>query len=159
RAVRQWLDEAGFPGVENHLNEWNYLPDNDWGPMLAQDPRIRQAWFERLHGSEGAAFTAASLILFQDASLDAGNFYSGATHGFGLFNEYGVPHKNYHALRAFQLLLATPLRLKVEGELPAGVALIAGTNQPQTRYQILVSNTTSQPQRFSLQVLPLANQP
>ena len=34
QAVRAWLNERGFPATEIHLNEWNYLPDNDWTPML-----------------------------------------------------------------------------------------------------------------------------
>ena len=151
-AVRQLLDESGFQHTESHLNEWNYLPDNDWSPMMAHDARARQAWFERQHGSEGAAFTCASLILLQDAPLDAANFYSAATHGFGMFNEYGVPHKNFYALKAFQQLLATPARLKVEGQLPLGVAVIAGTDERRSRYSILVSNTTLERQVLSIRL-------
>ncbi|MEO8269911.1 MAG: hypothetical protein ABI557_09325, partial [Aureliella sp.] len=152
RAVRRLLDESGFPNTESHLNEWNYLPDNDWSPMMVQSPQARQAWFERLHGSEGAAFTAASLLVLQDAPLDAANFYSAATHGFGMFNEYGLPYKNYYALKAFQHLLTTPSRLRVEGDLPHGVALIAGTDEHQSRYNILASNTSLEPQLLSLRL-------
>lgn len=152
QAVRRLLDESGFQSAESHLNEWNYLPDKDWSPMMAQVPHARQAWFERVQGSEGAAFTAASLIVLQDAPLDAANFYSAANHGFGMFNEYGVPYKNYHAFRAFQQLLATPSRLRVDGTLPRGVALIAGTDDHQSRYNILVSNTAAEPHLLSLRL-------
>ena len=41
--VRELLDAAGFPKAESHLNEWNYLPDNDWKGMLATDAKARNA--------------------------------------------------------------------------------------------------------------------
>ncbi|HAB19865.1 MAG TPA: hypothetical protein DCE44_25955, partial [Verrucomicrobiales bacterium] len=33
RAIRRLLDSYGFTDTENHLNEWNYLPGNTWGPL------------------------------------------------------------------------------------------------------------------------------
>ena len=60
RGVRGMLDRHGFAKAESHLNEWNYLPDNDWGPvMLKGQGEPRKRFYERMHGPEGAAFIAA----------------------------------------------------------------------------------------------------
>ena len=107
------------------MNEWNFLPDNDWMPMLSKDGVVRQRWFERIGGPQGAAFTAATLLLLQDAPLDVGNYYSADHQGFGAFNGYGVPKKNFYALKAFKALADALRRLPIAGELPPGVAACA----------------------------------
>jgi xylan 1,4-beta-xylosidase len=33
RAIRRLLDSNGFTETENHLNEWNFLPNSDWQPI------------------------------------------------------------------------------------------------------------------------------
>jgi hypothetical protein len=139
RAVRHLLDEAGFRRTESHLNEWNYLPDNDWTPMLSSDARARQHWFEEIGGPAGAAFSAGALLLLQDAPLDAANYYSADAHGFGLFNGHGVPHKSFFALKAFKALADTAQRLPVRGSLPDGVAAGAGLNRDRTEIIVLLS--------------------
>ena len=149
-AIRRLLDESGFQHTENHLNEWNYLPDNDWSPMLGQQPQLRQAWFERIHGNEGAAFTAASLIGFQNAPLDAANYYSADIHGFGMFSEHGVPHRNYDAIRLFSQMMPTKERLAVSGKLPSAVAILAGTNPDRTQCRVLVSNHSDESYEFTV---------
>ena len=35
-AIRQLLDAQGFAKTESHLNEWNYLPNEDWRPMMKE---------------------------------------------------------------------------------------------------------------------------
>jgi len=155
RAIRRLLDEAEFPRAENHLNEWNYLPDGDWSPMLTSNRPVRQAWFDRIRGAEGAAFTAAALILLQSAPIDVANFYSADIHGFGTFSEHGVRYKNYYALKAFKMLLDTPLRISVEGAMPNGIAVAAGMNRERTRVTILASNVSPNNQTLKLQVVGL----
>jgi hypothetical protein len=76
-----------------------------------------------------------------------------------MFNEYGVPHKNYYAIKAFQQLMATPIRLNVDGKLPIGVALITGTNEQMSRYSILASNTSIEPQSLSIRILKAHQRP
>jgi hypothetical protein len=139
RAVRRLLDEAGFPDAESHLNEWNYLPDEDWAPMLSPDARARQRWYERVGGAEGAAFAAATLLRLQDAPVDAANYYSADAQGMGLFNGYGVPRKSFYALKAFKALTDTPLRVALRGELPAGTAACAGMNRGRSEVTVLLS--------------------
>jgi len=123
RAVRALLDAAGHKAAESHLNEWNYLPGGDWGGLLAADPAVRQAWYGRLGGAEGAAFTAGALLLLQDAPADAANYFSAEPQGMGLFNCYGVPRKPFHAMKAVGQL--TGDRLPVRGELPGGAVAAA----------------------------------
>jgi hypothetical protein len=139
RAVRRMLDAAGFPRAESHLNEWNYLPDDDWAPLLAADPVARQRWHDRIGGAEGAAFAAATLLLLQDAPPDAANYFSAEAQGMGLFTCHGVPKKSYHALRAFQALTETPERLAVAGPVTSGLAVGAGVNPARTAVTVLLS--------------------
>jgi hypothetical protein len=139
RAVRRLLDESGFPEAESHLNEWNYLPGEDWTPMLAPDAPARQRWYERVGGAEGAAFAAAALLLLQDAPVDAPNYYSADAQGMGLFNGYGAPRKSFYALKAFEALAETPLRLALRGEPPGGTAACAGMNRGRSEVTVLLS--------------------
>jgi len=149
RAVRRLLDEYGFSMTENHLNEWNYLPDNDWTPMsLSGQGLVRQRWYEKMGGAHGAAFVVCTLIYLQDSPVDVANFYSGDTNQFGLFNRYGAPKKTFYAMKAFVALLDTPVRVKASGSKPAGawagkpgdMAVCAGINQAGTEAAILVGN-------------------
>ena len=93
RAVREFLDAAGFPATESHLNEWNYLPGNDWKPMTAGQGEERERWYARQGGAEGAAFVVAALIGLQDAPLDVGCFYSADSQPFGMFSLHGYPRR------------------------------------------------------------------
>jgi hypothetical protein len=142
RAVRRLLDESGFRSTESHLNEWNYLPDRDWAPVLrGGQGEPRQRFYDRVGGAEGAAFVAAALIHLQDAPLDAANYYSADTKGFGLFTPSGVPKKTYHALRAFAMLLETPVRVQASaGDLP----VCAGVDEAGELLTVLVSNPSGE---------------
>jgi hypothetical protein len=152
RAVRRWLDSSGFAKTESHLNEWNYLPANDWGPMLSKDGPKRQAWFEAVGGPAGAAFTAAVLLGFQDLPIDVGNHYTTTAGPFGLFNEYGVPRKSFYAVKAFRTLLDTPLRVEAGGGEPGRLAVVAGLSRARTEAGVLISNYRAAGEKFDLAV-------
>ena len=152
RAVRRLLDESGFRKTESHLNEWNYLPGDDWEPMLARDGLRRQRWHEDIGGPAGAAFSAAVLLLLQDTPLDVANYYAADHQGFGLFNGYGVPKKSFHAFRAFRGLLDTPLRLPIQDHLPEGLAACAGRNAQNTEIRVLLSQFRPLDRKVSLKV-------
>ena len=157
RAIRALLDAHGFAKTESHLNEWNYLPGKDWGPLsVAGQGEGRQRFYEQMAGPAGAAFVATALVELQDASLDMGNFYHGEVGAFGLFTEHAVPTKNYHALRAFHDLLATPRRVETRGAVPGQLAVGAGVNEAQDRAAVLVSNFSHPQAEFRL---ALANLP
>jgi len=143
-AVRKLLDEYGYTRTENHLNEWNYLPENDWTPiLLSGQGMLRQRCYEKMGGPPGAAFVACALIYLQDSPVDAANYYSGDTNQFGLFNRCGVPKKTFYAVKAFKMLLDTPLRVKASGNRPGQLAVCAGMNQDGTEITVLAGNFRS----------------
>lgn len=146
RAIRQLLDRHGFTNTESHLNEWNFLPGNNWKPIgkTSGTPESRQRTYEEMAGSAGAAFTASALIQLQDAPLDMANFFHGANGPFGLFNEHGVRQKNYFAMLAFNTLLRTPRRVAVSA--PAKqLTVAAGINADNTEAGLLISNPALAP--------------
>ncbi len=155
RGIRTWLDEQGYGQSEIHLNEWNYLPDNDWSANFKQTaPAKRARWFERQGGIEGAAFAAYALLDLQDCPIDQANFYAGDTGTFGLFTRFGEPKKNYFAFQAFQRLLATPNRVGVKGGIAGKVIAGAGLNDAADELQILVANFSGGEQKLTVRNFP-----
>ncbi len=153
RALRKLLDDFGFVRTEMHLNEWNYLPDNDWTAItLAGQGLLRKRWFARVAGAEGAAFTAGTLVGLQDSPVDVANYYSGDTNLFGLFDRYGAPRKTYYAMKAFKMLLDTPNRLMVSGSLPESFTVCAGANEDTSLITILLSNLRADRSRFLVKI-------
>ncbi|HEX2973291.1 MAG TPA: hypothetical protein VHP11_13230, partial [Tepidisphaeraceae bacterium] len=144
RGIRQVLDRQGFAKTELHLNEWNYLPANDWTPMsLAGQGLARQRFYEQIGGIPGAAFSTCALINLQDTPVDVANYYMADNQGFGLFNLHGTPNKTFHAFKAFRMLLDTPIRLESRGTQPRALAICAGTNADRSAVGILISNYRS----------------
>lgn len=157
RGVRQTLDEYGFSKTESHLNEWNYLPGNTWEPFSKEvKPQTRQQFYEEMAGAGGAAFLTTALIELQDAPVDVCNFYHGELGAFGLFNEFGVPNRSFHAMRAFAKMAALGCRLKAFGGAAGSIAVLAATNPAQSRSAILVSHFRGDSAEFlmKLQNLP-----
>jgi len=148
--LRRVLDEYGFPKAEIHLNEWNYLPNNDWGAVFGHDGARMQKSFEEAGGAQGAAFAACVLLGLQDAPLDMANFYTGDNGCWGLFNVFGVPKKTYHAFRAFKALVDHPARLAVEGSAPGAMNVAAGLSKDGRELAILVSNFRSADRRIQV---------
>ncbi len=153
-ALRALLDRFGFAHTEIHLNEWNYLPDNNWKPIsVAGQGELRQAWSRRQGGIEGAAFVAYVLLDLQESPVDAANFYSGDTNLFGLFTRCAVPKKTYYAMRAFHLLLDTPFRVKLTNSAASpGLIAAAGINGAENRLSVLISNFSSDAAQLTLKL-------
>jgi xylan 1,4-beta-xylosidase len=144
RGVRDRLDREGFAKTESHLNEWNYLPDNDWIPVLPGGQGVaRERFYDRMGGAEGAAFDLCVLLSLQDCPLDQAEFYAGDTNPFGLFSRHGVPRKTFHAFKAFRGLLDTPIRVEASGGRPGQREIAAGTNRERTAMTILVADRGS----------------
>lgn len=157
--IRQLLDAHGFKAAESHLNEWNYLPDNTWNPILRNSPpEQRQLFYERMAGAEGAAFIISALLALQDAPVDLANLFHGELGAFGLFTEHGVPSKNYYAFKTFATLAATDHRLQVRPKdaLPPGLAAAAGVHAATQQAVILLSNFSNSPVEVQINLL---NQP
>jgi hypothetical protein len=120
RAVRRMLDDAGFARAESHLNEWNYLPGNDWTPNMPRGQGLpRRRFAERMAGIDAAAFTAATLIAIADEPVDVANFYAGNALGFGLFDVNGVPRQSVGTFKAFAAVAELPVRVEATGPVAA----------------------------------------
>jgi len=155
-AVRRLLDAKGFRATESHLNEWNYLPDENWHPILLAGQGIeREKCYAKIGGAPGAAFVACALSSFQDCPIDVANYYTGEIQGFGLFTFDGVPKKTFYAIKAFRALLDTPIRFAITNA-SAGLTLCAGRNVAGTEAAVLISNFNSAEKkaRFSIKNLP-----
>jgi len=139
RAIREFLDSEGFGQSESHLNEWNYLPDHDWAPMIASQGPARERWYERQGGAEGAAFAAAVLIGLQRAPVDVANYYSADNQPFGLFTLHGTPKKTFYAFRAFRAMLETPIRVGADEPYAGGTWWMGGLNVARNKSAILVA--------------------
>jgi xylan 1,4-beta-xylosidase len=154
RAIRQLLDAHGFGSTESHLNEWNYLPGKSWSPLSRNSPaQVRQSFYREMAGARGAAFIAASLILLQDEPIDMCNLFHGEIGGFGLFNEFGIPGKNYYAVLAFQKLLGqSKHRLRVAVESDPQLFVAAGSSENQDAAALLISDFRSGPNVIMIDV-------
>ena len=157
QAIRHQLDEQGFSQTESHCNEWNYLPHNDWRPLMKEGQGVmREQWSAEIRGPKGAAFAAWTLISLQDAPVDMANFYTAEIQMFGMFNFNGVPQKTFHAFKAFRALLDSPRRVKSPVCRPGQVAVCAGLNVAGTQAAILFSAfyTPGEPADLRVQHLP-----
>jgi hypothetical protein len=152
RGLRRVLDDLGFTKTESHLDEWNYLPDNNWGPMLSRNGPLLEKWFAEAASARGAALAAAVLLDLQDAPIDMANFYTGDNGGWGLFSVYGVPKKTYHAFRAFKALVDHPHRRAVEGARPGELSAAAGMTPDGRELAVVVSNYRCGDRHIELQL-------
>ena len=140
RDVRWLLDNYGFKKTASHLNEWNYLPRNDWGPMLLPGQgAARERIFAEIGGPQGAAFSAYVLMSIQDSPVDVANYFTAEIQGFGLFTFHAAPKKTFYAFKAFKILLDTPLRVEAKGAIAGSLAICAGVNPEKTEVHVLVS--------------------
>jgi hypothetical protein len=142
RGIRRVLDEHGFVSTPSCLNEWNYLPGNSWEPLSrTSSARARQRFYEEMSGVPGAAFIAATLLELQDAPVEMANLFHGELGAFGLFNEYGVPQRNYEAVQAVEQFLGTGQRVACSGGVPGRLVLAAGVNAARDAAGVMVVRT------------------
>lgn len=155
--VRRLLNTYGFDKAESYLDEWRCIPDYNWGPVSRNtDPLVRQKWYERMVGPESAAYNAAVLLGLQDAPVEGATYFHGEQGGWGLFDESGVPYKNYYGLLSFRRLLDTPERAQIAGTLLNGLAVGAGRDKTGKTAQILLVNYSADalPVQLKLEGLP-----
>lgn len=153
KAVRALLDQHGFTATESHLNEWNHLPDRDWKGITRGATAAERARFaRRMAGAEGAAFITAALIELQDAPIDVCNLFHGELGAFGLFDEHGVPQKNFHALRAFRAVSQMKQRLRSNGVRAGQTAVLAAKDDARRSVLVLLSNPSAESQRIQIAI-------
>lgn len=141
RAVRKLLDSYGFTKAESHLNEWNYLPGNQW--EMGMKPEEKERHFAEMCGAGGAAFVTTTLLELQDTPIDLTNFFHGEIGAMGLFSEHGRPQKNYYGFLAFKHLIDHPQRVEMKGAVSGKLAAVSGLNSAKTEAVVLVSNFSS----------------
>jgi xylan 1,4-beta-xylosidase len=152
-AMHRLLDEHGFPKAESILDEWNWLPGEDWTPVSRDHPGpARDALYAQIGGPAGAAFIACTLAELQDAPLDIACFYTGDCQGFGLFTQHGTPKKAYQAFRAWHMLLETPKRVAATVGEPGRWAVCAGTDASASEARVLISHFRSDDSKVSVAV-------
>jgi hypothetical protein len=142
--IRALVNEAGFPRAEIHLNEWNYFP-GDWNRMHVE-PLYTQRIFERIHGPEGAAYAGAMLTFLQDSKVDVANYYTGTAFFWGMYDNHGVPYKNFYPFRAFRWMLDTPVRVAADGaetQEDVSFAVLAGLAEDRKSATLMISNQVS----------------
>lgn len=148
--VRELLDKYGFTRAETVLDEWNYFP-GDW-ELLYREPQHQKYVDEQIGGMAGASFAASALIYLQDSKLDVATYYTGWSTVWGLFDQYGIPRKNFYAFKALSLLMETPRRVFCKGSDLDGLAVISGISADKSRASILVSNFDGKCSRYSIHV-------
>lgn len=140
QAIRAWLDEQGFHRAELHLNEWNFLPDNDWSPLSPENAgEVRERWYEKMGGPAGAAFIGYVLCDLQSSPIDVANLFTGDSGPFGLFTRHGAPKKTFYSLVAFRMLLDTPERVRIRGDRQGSWTACAGLSADRRTATILLA--------------------
>ncbi|RLF42199.1 MAG: hypothetical protein DRN12_00985 [Thermoplasmata archaeon] len=146
-AVRSMLDSFGLYNCENILTEWNI--------NLLTPQRDKE-------NAYNAAFTASSIILFQDASLDYAFRYRGTQDnswllkfiGFdiSLFTadgKYKTPALTYKIMH--YITRDTPIRL-LSNSNSSNLQYLSGISQDKTNISILLSNFDSPDTIYSLNI-------
>lgn len=153
--VRRLLDKYGFEGTESHMNEWNYIPGEKW--HLFQDEKYqgkeRSKIYAEQYGCKGATYIANVLMLLQDSPVDQANYYTTTAGLFGIFSEYGEPHKSFYAFKAFSELLKTPLRVEINYATDDSIVVCAGISEDKSKLTILASNFTTENKKVNFKLL------
>ncbi|HYW80914.1 MAG TPA: hypothetical protein VE890_15135, partial [Thermoguttaceae bacterium] len=76
--------------------------------------------------------------------------YAGDTNPFSMFSRHGVPKKTFYAMRAFRLLLNTPVRVATSGSHPGQSAVCAGVDQERNCVTVLVANYRADDTQFDV---------
>ncbi len=147
--IRQLLDRHHLFHTKSFFDEWNYTPP---GFSWAQG-ETREKSFADQSSVKGGAFLANVLMLMQDEPVDMANYYTTTAGMYGLFSDFGVPHKSAYAFKAFSALVNhTPVRLETSYKKSDSLVVCAGTNEDRTRVAILVSNFTARSKKAEFRV-------
>lgn len=144
--VRALLDSHGLDQVESYLTEWN------WTGQWTGAGESARAMHHRNRSARGGAFVASSLIMLQDARVDEAHYFSGDTQWFGLFDEFGIPQKNYFGMLACAQLFSRAERVQVAVQQPEETDVVAAAGRGEDGIVAVISSFegTSAPLRVSI---------
>ena len=140
RDIREYLDSNGFRKTEIVISEWHWGPVN-WGSNvdMANRARFEKAWRDDLCGHDSTAFTAAMLVLMQDAPVDYMYYYAMKCSAWGLFDVSGTPCGSYYAMMAFARLAHGRTRVSAPPTPRPGWYVLASKDKELGRGFVLVS--------------------
>ncbi len=152
RNIRAALDEYGYTQTQSHLNEWHYLPFQDWSFIKFGTPnntkqtadhevdlfKAKMA-MEAAASHEAAAFTASSLIRLQDEPVDAAMYYVGNAGRLGLFDlSGGAPRGAYFALETLGKMVDMQHRVWTDASEDA-VSCLASVDSASLQATVMIS--------------------
>lgn len=121
--AHKFLEKYGYGHVEKILNEWNYALNWD-----GAEGKFRKSM-------KAAAMVAGSLLVMQDADIDAAMYYDAEVRRIsycGLFNEYTAkPEKPYYALLAFNELKKLGTQVETNAVNEDGYYALAAANETE----------------------------
>jgi xylan 1,4-beta-xylosidase len=141
RLVRDALNRYGFKHAESIVTEWNAGIKGD---EFSDTPA-------------GVAYYASSLMNMLDGGVSRAYQYVGDNAPMlGLHNHAaGKPVRATQSLIAWKRMQDTPLRLAAIGSDKKGYNILAGTNEPARKVQILISDYQSSYSGWALSVTNL----
>jgi hypothetical protein len=87
-------------------------------------------------------FCASVMMKLQDTSLDIATFYTGdMLSKWGMFDQYGYPHKMYQAFPAYNELYKAGNRVKVEAKLDSALMEAGVSDDGRHAALMIVSQT------------------
>lgn len=147
------VGKFGFKDAETCFGEWNFLPSD--APGNKKNREVQRQRFSRVRGAEGAAFAASMLAFMQDTKLDMACFYAayGSVFRFGMFDQYGVPSRQFDAFKAFHQLSQCGTRIKVTGDnRETGLGVVAAVDKKLGKTVVLLSNFDDGRSQFNLEL-------
>lgn len=156
RLVQQWLEEAGYPDMECHLNEWGYLKfESEESAKLLWRPEgseHRRKLFERQKNEEGASFAAALFAVLQDCQVHEANYYDAQPSSMfcGLFDLYGVPQKMYDVFAKFNQICGYDHRIEAIVNVQAPGLYALGVTNDNGESAFWVSNFSGESRTYEL---------
>ncbi len=146
------------PNAELFLDEWNYrisVPAN-----VKKTREGGRDLFLRVRGGEGAAYAATMLAFMQETDLSAAFFYAayGTVFRYGMFDQYGVPSRQFDAFKAFNQVVQCGTRIAVSGnKRETGLGIVAAVDKETGKTAVLLSNFGDEASQFGLELkhLPL----
>lgn len=153
-AVRKFVPQS----TELFLDEWNCripIPNNGKNHREAT-----RATFQRVRGGEGASYAATMLAFMQETELSAAYFYTayGTIFRYGMFDQYGVPSRQFDAFKAFNQMSQCGSRIEVTGNnRETGLGVVAAADKKLGKAGVLLSNFGDEHSQFNLELknLPL----